>query len=72
VGKLVSDFTKMRSLMQQMGRDGGFPGMGGGLPGLGGMPDFAGMMGGGNPPGQRRSSSKKPKSQKKKKGFGEL
>jgi signal recognition particle subunit SRP54 len=72
VGKLVSDFTKMRSLMQQMGRGGGFPGMGGGMPGLGGMPDFAGMMGGGNPPGRRGNSSKKPKSQKKKKGFGEL
>lgn len=72
VGKLVSDFTKMRSLMQQMGRSGGFPGMGGGLPGLGGMPDFAGMMGGGNPPGRRPASPKKPKSQKKKKGFGEL
>ena len=72
VGKLVSDFTKMRSLMQQMGRSGSFPGMGGGLPGLGGMPDFAGMMGGGNPSGRRAASSKKPKSQKKKKGFGEL
>ena len=72
VGKLVSDFTKMRSLMQQMGRSGSFPGMGGGLPGLGGMPDFAGMMGGGNPSGRRAASPKKPKSQKKKKGFGEL
>jgi signal recognition particle subunit SRP54 len=36
VGKLVSDFTKMRTMMQQMGRGGGLPGMGGGLPGMGG------------------------------------
>lgn len=71
VGKLVADFTKMRSLMQQMGQGGGFPGMGGGFPGMGGMPGLPGM-GGGAPPGLRPSMGKKPKKQKKKKGFGEL
>jgi len=69
VSKLVSDFQKMRSMMQQMGSGqmgmpgmggGGFPGMGGGFPGMGGgMP---GMGGGG----------KKKKKNKKKKGFGDL
>ena len=32
VSKLVSDFQKMRSMMQQMGQGGGLPGMGGGMP----------------------------------------
>ncbi|AKG23152.1 signal recognition particle protein [Calothrix sp. 336/3] len=76
VSKLVSDFQRMRGLMQQMGQ-GGFPGM-------------AGMMGGGNPyggggraaaPGWRGypggagslgGGKKKPKKDKKKKGFGSL
>jgi signal recognition particle subunit SRP54 len=72
VGKLVSDFTKMRSLMQQMGQGGGMPGMGGGMPGLsGGFPGLPGMGGGGRP-GFRAPSNKKQKKQKKKKGFGEL
>ncbi|NMF82555.1 signal recognition particle protein [Nodosilinea sp. P-1105] len=79
VGKLVSDFTKMRSMMQQMGQGGGFPGMGGGMPGMGGglpgmgggMPGLPGM-GGGAPPGFRAPSQKKQKKQKKKKGFGDL
>ncbi|MBD1876910.1 signal recognition particle protein [Nodosilinea sp. FACHB-131] len=79
VGKLVSDFTKMRTMMQQMGRGGGFPGMGGGMPGMGGgfpgmgggMPGLPGM-GGGPQPGFRPPSNKKQKSQKKKKGFGQL
>jgi signal recognition particle subunit SRP54 len=75
VSKLVSDFQKMRSLMQQMGQ-GSFPGM----PGI-----FGGGMGnplaaGGNrptPPGWRgysggTSAKKKPKKDKKKKGFGTL
>mgnify|MGYP005844126743 CR=1 FL=1 len=73
VNKLVSDFKKMRSLMQQMGQ-GNFPGMGGG--GMPGMNPFAGMMGGGGPrPGFRGpggGKSKKKKKQKKKKGFGQL
>lgn len=76
VGKLVSDFQRMRSLMQQMGQ-GGFPG----------MPGMFGGMGGGNPlaaaggrpaqPGWRGyggsgSAGKKKKKEKKKKGFGTL
>ena len=78
VSKLVSDFQKMRSLMQQMGK-GQFPGMGG-LPGMGDMfgapamgggrdaggPGWRGYQGGGGPPG------KKKKKDKKKKGFGSL
>ncbi|MFZ4641437.1 MAG: signal recognition particle protein [Nodosilinea sp.] len=72
VGKLVTDFTKMRSLMQQMGQGGGLPGMGGGFPGMGGgFPGLPGM-GGGAPPGLRPPMGKKPKKQKKRKGFGEL
>ena len=79
VSKLVSDFQKMRNLMQQMGQGnlgmpgmggmmpgmgGGFPGMGGGFPGMGGpQPGFRGYAGGGK---------KKKKKQKKKKGFGNL
>ena len=76
VSKLVSDFQKMRSLMQKMGQ-GNFPGMGGmpgmgGLPGMGGMP---GMGGGGGRPGWRGyggNPKKKKKKEKKKKGFGTL
>jgi signal recognition particle subunit SRP54 len=77
VSKLVSDFQKMRSLMQQMGQ-GQFPGMGG-MPGLGNM--FGGgapALGGGNPaqPGwrgyQAPAANKKKKKDKKKKGFGSL
>ncbi|QLE54201.1 signal recognition particle protein [Nostoc sp. TCL26-01] len=73
VNKLVADFQKMRSLMQQMGQ-GNFPGM----PGMfgGGGNAFAGA--GNRPaPGWRGYNSgagtkkKKPKD-KKKKGFGNL
>ncbi|MBO9999067.1 MAG: signal recognition particle protein [Cyanobacteria bacterium SID2] len=73
VRKLVSDFQKMRTLMQQMGQ--GFPGMGGGMPG---MNPLAGMFGGGGQPrpGFRGYPSpggkKKQKKHKKKKGFGQL
>jgi signal recognition particle subunit SRP54 len=75
VSKLVSDFQKMRTMMQQMGQ-GNFPGMGG-MPGMGDMfgggapagqgqaPGWRGYSGGGNP-------SKKKKKEKKKKGFGSL
>jgi signal recognition particle subunit SRP54 len=66
VSKLVQDFTKMRSMMQNMGRGMpgmGMPGMGMGMPGMGG-----GMPGMGGYPEQGRR--KKPK--KKKKGFGSL
>ena len=67
VSKLVSDFQKMRSLMQQMGQ-GGMPGMG--------MPGMPGMPGGNTSPGWRNQlgmgGGKKKKKQKKKKGFGQL
>jgi len=70
VSKLVTDFTKMRTMMQQMGQ-GNFPGM----PGM-----FGGMGGGG---GNRRAQpgwrgqpggmpAAKKKKDKKKKGFGTL
>ncbi len=74
VAKLVSEFTKMRSLMQQMGQ--------GNLPGMGGM--FGGMgspFGGGNRPAQQGwrgypggggGQGQKKKKEKKKKGFGTL
>jgi signal recognition particle subunit SRP54 len=68
VSKLVSDFQKMRSLMQQMsmGNFGGMPG----------MPGMGGMFGGGNQSqaGWRGGSQgqKKKKKDKKKKGFGTL
>lgn len=73
VAKLVSEFQKMRTLMQQMGQ--------GSLPAMPGMP--SGMMspfGGGNrpaAPGWRGyntggATKKKPKKDKKKKGFGQL
>jgi signal recognition particle subunit SRP54 len=76
VSKLVTNFSRMRSMMQQMGQ--------GGMPDLGGM--FGGGMGGGNPlggmgrgqapaPGFRgynAGGGKKPKKVKKKKGFGNL
>lgn len=58
VTKLVSDFQRMRSLMQQMGQ-GGFPGMG--------MPGMNPMGRGGRP-----QTPKKTKKQKKRKGFGVL
>ncbi len=77
VSKLVSDFQRMRAMMQQMGQGGmpGMPGMGGGMPGLGNpfggggmpMPGQRGYQGGGRP-----GAVKKQKKQKKKKGFGML
>jgi len=64
VSKLVSDFQRMRSLMQKMGQ-GEMPGM-----------DMPGMLGGKTPPGWRNQqgigSGKKKKKQKNKKGFGQL
>jgi signal recognition particle subunit SRP54 len=71
VSKLVQDFTKMRSMMQNMGRGMpgmGMPGMGMGMPGMGGGMPGMGMPGMGGYPEQGRR--KKPK--KKKKGFGSL
>ncbi len=83
VGKLVKNFTRMRSMMQQMGQGGmpampgmggGMPGMGGGMPGMGGMGNMFGGMGGQTPPGFRGhgGGKKKKKKGKKKKGFGQL
>ncbi|MBR8830260.1 MAG: Signal recognition particle protein [Chroococcopsis gigantea SAG 12.99] len=79
VTKLISNFTRMRSMMQQMGQGrmpgmpgiGGMPGMAGGMPGMGG----GGMFGGSPPPGFRGyggQGAKKGKKPKKKKGFGNL
>lgn len=75
VTKLITNFTRMRSMMQQMGQ-GQMPGMG--MPGMG-MPGMGGMFGGGNrpSPGFRGypgggGAPKKPKKTKKKKGFGDL
>ncbi|WP_017295155.1 signal recognition particle protein [Geminocystis herdmanii] len=68
VSRLVSDFTRMRTMMQQMS-------MGGGMPGMPGMPDMGGMGGlfGGNRPGYRNQPpAKKPKKVKKKRGFADL
>ena len=71
VSKLVTDFQKMRSLMQQMGQ--------GGIPGMGGM--FGGgnpLAAGGNRPAQGwrgypgGAPPAKKKKEKKKKGFGTL
>jgi signal recognition particle subunit SRP54 len=69
VSKLVTDFQRMRTMMQQMGQ--------GQMPGMGGMNPFGGgMMGGGQAsgPGWRgqAGSSKKKKKAKKRKGFGTL
>ncbi|NEO99324.1 MAG: signal recognition particle protein [Symploca sp. SIO2E9] len=66
VSNLVSEFTKMRSLMQQMGQ--------GQMPSMAGMGPM-GAMGGNRPsmPGWRGGGSqKKKKKAKKKKGFGQL
>ncbi len=71
VSKLVKDFTKMRSMMQNMGRGMpgmGMPGMGMGMPGMGGGMPGMGMPGMGGYQGQGRRKKKK----KKKKGFGSL
>ncbi|QSJ15911.1 signal recognition particle protein [Nostoc sp. UHCC 0702] len=76
VSKLVADFQKMRSLMQQMGQ--------GGLPGMPGMFGGGGMgnafAGAGNRPapgwrgysGGAGGAKKKKSKDKKKKGFGNL
>ena len=75
VSRLVSDFTRMRSMMQQMSM-GGMPGMPG-MPGMGGLGNMFGGLGGNaprpgfrgyNPPGGK----KKKKKAKKKRGFADL
>ncbi|HEY9794397.1 MAG TPA: signal recognition particle protein, partial [Leptolyngbyaceae cyanobacterium] len=71
VSNLVSEFTKMRTLMQQMGQGQmpAMPGMGGMFGGMGGnspsQPGWRGYPGGGG-------AQKKKKKDKKKKGFGQL
>ena len=72
ISKLVSDFTRMRSMMQQMGM-GGMPSMPG-IPGMGGMGGIFGGAPNQNRPGFRGygGGSKKKKKTKKKKGFGTL
>jgi len=76
VGKLVSDFQKMRAMMQQMGQGGGFPGMPNPFGGGGGMGDPYAAGGRSTPPGWRGyaggAPAKKKKKEKKKKGFGTL
>ncbi len=72
ISKLISDFTRMRSMMKQMSLSGGMPGMGGGMPGMGGL---GGLLGGNAPrPGFRNQAGgkKKKKKAKKKRGFADL
>lgn len=68
VSKLVSDFQRMRSFMQQLGR--------GQMPGMSGMSPFGEAAGQRPGPGWRgyggNSAPKKAKKTKKKKGFGTL
>jgi signal recognition particle subunit SRP54 len=68
VTKLVSDFQKMRTMMQQMSQ--------GNFAGMGGMPGMPGMGGPGMQPGSRgytgAAQKKKKKKDKPKKGFGQL
>ncbi|NMG19105.1 signal recognition particle protein [Brasilonema bromeliae] len=73
VSKLVSDFQRMRNMMQQMGQGqfAGMPGMFGGMGGpaaAGNSPAAPGWRGYNSGAG----SKKKPKKDKKKKGFGTL
>lgn len=69
VSRLVSDFTKMRSMMQQMGQ--GMPAMPG-MGGMGGMGSMGGMFGAPQPGFRGQGRKKKKKKNKKKKGFGDL
>ena len=68
VTKLVSDFQKMRTMMQQMSQ--------GNFAGMGGMPGMPGMGGPGMQSGSRgytgAAQKKKKKKDKPKKGFGQL
>lgn len=63
VSRLISDFTRMRSMMQRMSM---------GAPPMAGMPGFPGMgsLFGGK--AATATPAKKPKKQKKKKGFADL
>lgn len=71
VSRLISDFTRMRSMMKQMSRGGGMPGMPG-MPGMGGMGGLGGMFGGDRPGFRNPQGKKKKKKAKKKRGFADL
>ena len=71
VSKLISDFTRMRSMMKQMSQGGGFPGMGG-MPDMGGLGGMFGGMGGNRPGFRNAQPKKKKKKAKKKRGFADL
>jgi signal recognition particle subunit SRP54 len=73
VSRLVSDFTRMRSMMRQMSMGGGMPGMPG-MPGMGGLGNMFGGMGGARPGfrGYNQPTPKKQKKPKKKRGFADL
>lgn len=69
VSRLISDFTRMRTMMQQMSMGGGMPS----LPGMPNMGGLGGLLGGGAPvPGSRNQGMKKQKKKKKKRGFADL
>jgi signal recognition particle subunit SRP54 len=73
VSRLISDFTRMRSMMQQMSMGGAMPGMEGGMPGMPGMGGLGGLLGGNPMAGGRNQGGKKRKKPKKKKrGFADL
>ncbi|MFY0608945.1 MAG: signal recognition particle protein [Candidatus Atelocyanobacterium thalassa] len=73
ISKLIKNFTRMRTMMQQLGK-GGIPGMGSGIPGMGsGIPGMGnGIPSMGDLFGQKGNQKKKTKKVKKKKGFGDL
>lgn len=62
VSRLISDFTRMRSMMKQLGQ--------GQMPAMPGMPGGMGGMFGGGQPGMGRPGKKKKKKSKKNRGFG--
>ncbi|MYI87230.1 MAG: signal recognition particle protein, partial [Synechococcus sp. SB0672_bin_10] len=81
VDKMLADFQRMRSLMQKMSRDGGFPGgPGGGFPGLPqaglgsgpGLPQTARARMGGRGKGGDMAVRSRPKAGRKRKGFADL
>ena len=69
ISKLIKNFTRMRTMMQQLG-NGGIPGMGGGIPGMGNL--FSQGPSNGFRDHSQGNQKKKAKKIKKKKGFGSL
>ena len=69
ISKLIKNFTRMRTMMQQLG-NGGMPGMGGGMPGMGNL--FSQGPSNGFRDHSQGNQKKKAKKIKKKKGFGSL